>query len=164
MLEKQIWVYWHLHLQVVVSTIHAAFSGLFGLGTLTKGIFQCNNSKWSQRHQKIWKNDTIQPLAFDLAFTTFIGLLYFSRNPWCLRSPVVCKKTFSDHYFININFQMKFSKIDLCALLGIKWWSILVLEMENLFSISDHSGFSGYCAQARIEGSQGNNLPKISDK
>ena len=114
MLEKHIWVYRHLHLQVVVSTVHAAFSGLFGLGTLTKGIFQCNNSKWSQRHQKIWKNDTIQPLAFDLAFTTFIGLLYFSRNPWCLRSPVVCKKTFSDHYFINFNFQMKFSKIDLC--------------------------------------------------
>ena len=115
MLEKQIWVYWHLHLQVVVSTIHAAFSGLFGLGTLTKGIFQCNNSKWSQRHQKIWKNDTIQPLAFDLAFTTFIGLLYFSRNPWCLRSPVVCKKWFSDHYFIHITFQTRFSNLDLCV-------------------------------------------------
>ena len=115
MLEKQIWVYWHLHLQVVVSTIHAAFSGLFGLGTLTKGIFQCNNSKWSQRHQKIWKNDTIQPLAFDLAFTTFIGLLYFSWNPWCLRSPVVCKKLFSDHYFTHITFQTRFSNLDHCA-------------------------------------------------
>ena len=120
MLEKQIWVYWHLHLQVVVSTIHAAFSGLFGLGTLTKGIFQCNNSKWSQRHQKIWKNDTIQPLAFDLAFTTFIGLLYFSGNPWCLRSPVVYKKLFSDHYFIHITFQTRFSNLDLCVLIYLE--------------------------------------------
>ena len=134
MLEKQIWVYWHLHLQVVVSTIHAAFSGLFGLGTLTKGIFQCNNSKWSQRHQKIWKNDTIQPLAFDLAFTTFIGLLYFSRNPWCLRSPMVYKKWFSDHYFIHITFQTRFSNLDHCAALFAIFNEFLSITfVENTF-------------------------------
>ena len=28
-------------------------------------------------------------------------------------------------------------------------------------SISDHSDFTGYCAQAWIERSQGNNLPKM---
>ena len=140
MLEKQIWVYWHLHLQVVVSTIHAAFSGLFGLGTLIKGIFQCNNSKWSQRHQKIWKNDTIQPLAFDLAFTTFIGLLYFSRNPWCLRSPVVCKKWFSDHYFIHITFQTRFSILDLCVagqIKGINYqkWSLILERLCGKYKV-----------------------------
>ena len=37
-------------------------------------------------------------LAFGLTFTTFVGLLHFSWNPWYLRRPVVCLNVISDHY------------------------------------------------------------------
>ena len=55
MLEKQIWINWRPTLQVSDSAIKWPFKGLYGLGILTKVIFQSIRSQWCQKSEKILK-------------------------------------------------------------------------------------------------------------
>ena len=59
--------------------------------------------------KKIWNFDFWLCLAFVLAFMTFIGLLQLFRDPWCLRSPVICSNYISEHYFIQKQFSREIS-------------------------------------------------------
>ena len=56
------------------------------------------NNKWLGWYKKIIKIWILQRQAFDLAFLTFVGLLYSFWNPWHLKSLVVGKNVKYEYY------------------------------------------------------------------
>ena len=103
MWEDQIWTHKVAWLWFAILSCNSGLFGLYDLGIQTKANFWSINSKLPQTNEKSTKFWFLC-LAFDLAFVTFIGLLQFFRDPWCLRSPVMCSSHKSEHYFIKKQF------------------------------------------------------------
>ena len=85
---KQFWCYKFLQLQV---SVYNYSSGLYGLETSKYENHDIFDTKLTPKHQKSILINIFVPLAFEMALVTFVGLLYFSCNPWCLMRPLVQK-------------------------------------------------------------------------
>ena len=88
---KQFWLYKFLQLEISDSSNSSGLFGLYGLETAKYGNHDIFDTKLTQNHQKITFLNIFTPLAFEMALATFVGLLYFSCNPWCLIKAVVQK-------------------------------------------------------------------------
>ena len=88
-LEEHVWIIWHPNVQVCSYSYQSSLFGLFGLVTLKYWNHQLLDTKRSQKHEKIIKFSYSSPVAFEMAFTTFVGLFWFLMDFWCLIRPVV---------------------------------------------------------------------------
>ena len=90
------------------SATRAAFLALKILKLKNNEICKSNSPNEATNMKKLRNFGFVDSLAYDLAFTTFVGLLWFFWNPWYLRRPVVCKNVVSKHYNLKNNFQIRF--------------------------------------------------------
>ena len=80
MLEEHVWIISHPNVWVCSYSYQSGLFGLFGLETLKYWNHQLLDTKRSQKHEKIIKFSYSSPVAFEMAFTTFVGLfLVFNR-------------------------------------------------------------------------------------
>ena len=118
---KQFWPYKFLQLEVSGSSYSSGLLGLYGLESAKYGNHDIFDTKLTQNHQKITFLNMFTPLAFEMALATFVGLLYFSCNPWCLIRPVVPRNEIFHQYFITKRKWMRFDISVHCAIRGLSW-------------------------------------------
>ena len=74
---KQFWLYKFLQLQVSVYSYSSGLFGLYGLETSKYGNHDIFDTNLTQKHQKSTFSNMLTPVAFEMAFTTFVGLIIF---------------------------------------------------------------------------------------
>ena len=137
MLGKQFWLYKFLQLEVSGFSYSSNLFGLYGLESAKYRNHNIFDTKLTQKHQKITFLDLSTPLTFETALATFVGLLYFSCNPWCLIRPVVPRNEIFHQYFITKRKWMRFDISVHCALTEICFqqnWFTLVPQIQ-LFTV-----------------------------
>ena len=80
MSRKQFWLYKFLQLQFSVYSYSSGLFGLYDLETLKYGNHDIFDTNMTQKQQKSTFINMLTPVAFEMAFMTFVGLfLVFDR-------------------------------------------------------------------------------------